>query len=284
MFSLFQVPSSVETYFAYRSGIIILAHNQSTRPISLFGGTFVSSGAETFIGIKRSFITKQEKPYTDCINDLTSFSAYSKRLFGFFKDLDLKTYDQHLCSFICFQDKLIDKCGCASAVIDSIRDAPYCESPDELDCEAKFTAYFSAADTNKICENVCREKCEYQLFDLSVKTVNYPLPKYLQYLASFQNFGNFTRDSATLEAYAKKAVIRVNINYEGYTYTLIEERAATSFEQLLGNVGGQLGLFIGISLLSLIECVEITIELIFLYFERKARVASASPRIFLGTP
>ncbi len=65
------------------------------------------------------------------------------------------------------------------------------------------------------------------------------------------------------------------MNYEGYTYTQIEEIPAVTFEQLLGNVGGQLGLFIGISLLSLIECLEILLELAYLFYERRIRIGIA---------
>jgi hypothetical protein len=55
---------------------------------------------------------KMEYPYSNCIKDFTSFSSENKQIFEFFKDLKIDYYDQEICTSLCFQNKLIDSCGC----------------------------------------------------------------------------------------------------------------------------------------------------------------------------
>ena len=59
---------------------------------------------------------------------------------------------------------------------------------------------------------------------------------------------NETADEVSLEDY-----IEININYDAMRQTLVTESRAQTSASLLGNIGGQMGLFMGISFLSLIE-------------------------------
>lgn len=48
----------------------------------------------------------------------------------------------------------------------------------------------------------------------------------------------------------------VNIYFSQMSYTLIEETPAMTVDQLLALIGGSLGLFLGVSFLTLVEAVE----------------------------
>jgi hypothetical protein len=50
---------------------------------------------------------------------------------------------------------------------------------------------------------------------------------------------------------------------------MINEIPSTLLIDLVGNIGGQLGLFIGISLLSFIEIIELFIDFIIFCFNKK---------------
>jgi hypothetical protein len=51
----------------------------------------------------------------------------------------------------------------------------------------------------------------------------------------------------------------LNVNYETMTTTIIEEIPELSFPTLLGSLGGQLGLLLGMSFLSFIELFEMMV-------------------------
>jgi len=67
----------------------------------------------------------------------------------------------------------------------------------------------------------------------------------------------------------KESVILLNINYETMVSTIIEETPALPFPTLLGNLGGQLGLFLGMSFLSFVELFEMIFIIIWEYFFSK---------------
>jgi hypothetical protein len=65
-----------------------------------------------------------------------------------------------------------------------------------------------------------------------------------------------------------KHIALVNIFLDDMGYNKIGQIPLITGEALLGNLGGQIGLFMGISLLSTIEILELSIILYF-YFHKK---------------
>jgi hypothetical protein len=64
--------------------------------------------------------------------------------------------------------------------------------------------------------------------------------------------------------------------YDRLSFNEITEKPSFTFVDLISNVGGTFGLFIGISLLSFLEIVEIIYELLSIYFKNKERIPPLS--------
>ena len=60
----------------------------------------------------------------------------------------------------------------------------------------------------------------------------------------------------------------ISVFYEDLKYTWINQKPKMQFIDLISNIGGSLGLFVGISFISFLELFEILIEIIFIYFEK----------------
>lgn len=71
---------------------------------------------------------------------------------------------------------------------------------------------------------------------------------------------NFLSASSIEEA--RRSFLWINFYYKDLNYKVVSESPLWSVNSLLSNLGGNLGLFVGISLLSLVEIVEITIQCI----------------------
>jgi len=74
----------------------------------------------------------------------------------------------------------------------------------------------------------------------------------------------------------------VNVYYEDFFYTLIKEEAKTSFDSLIGTIGGLLGLFLGASLISFYEIIDLVISVIYISlrsFKNKNRQVKIEPEI-----
>ncbi|CAF1150674.1 unnamed protein product [Brachionus calyciflorus] len=73
------------------------------------------------------------------------------------------------------------------------------------------------------------------------------------------DFFNFT---GTNRRKMKNDLISLNVYYETLNYEEITEKESVEFVGLLSNIGGIAGLFLGISFLSLVEIIEIAIQII----------------------
>ena len=58
-----------------------------------------------------------------------------------------------------------------------------------------------------------------------------------------------------------KSVLEVSVYYEHPSYQLVEQYASLSLIDLIASLGGTLGLFLGVSFLSFIELLEVSIEI-----------------------
>ncbi len=63
-----------------------------------------------------------------------------------------------------------------------------------------------------------------------------------------------------------KSIVFINVFYDDLKTTFMKEIPEINGDQLLGNIGGNLALFAGMSALSFVEILELIIELIFRKF------------------
>lgn len=59
----------------------------------------------------------------------------------------------------------------------------------------------------------------------------------------------------------RESILAVNIFYEHLKQTEITENESISLDGLIGSIGGTLGLFLGISLLSFFELIDLLVQI-----------------------
>jgi hypothetical protein len=254
----FSTAAPVEENFAYRSGIYLLVHNQSRPLMSLTGGIYLAAGLETGIAVSRTFITKQPAPFSNCLSDMIPFSSYSEKIFNYFQKFNVTKYDQEVCINFCYQDKLIENCHCASLITETLNDTKYCANKSERECEKNLTTSFATSNTDDFCDNVCRPECTTQKFDYSISLSKFPT----------QDYTNLHPD--------QKPPLRFIVDYKDNIYTEVIESPKVTFEKLLGDIGGQMSLFIGISFLSFLEVLELLIEIAVLFYQHKTKKSQSN--------
>ena len=242
----------------------MIVHNQSEVPFTLNEGINIHPGTKTYISVNREFKNKLGNPYSNCLNDLSNPpNSYAESLFKHFNDLNVTYYDQDFCFKICFQDKLIDACYCSDIITPTIRNTKYCETTEEILCLNNYNYNFSKSDLNDLCDNACPFQCKTINYKLGLSSSVFPTLSYakaLQINDAVFSFHTDVNDSDLIEM-AKNGYLKVILNYENLYYTSVDEVPAMTLNDLLGNLGGQLGLFIGISFLSLIELIELIISM-----------------------
>ena len=251
----------------------MLVHNQSTQPFTLSTGINVQTGLETYVGVSRLFSTKLSSPYSNCISDLNSNNIISQKLFGYMKSLNVSYYDETFCLKICDQDKLIDKCGCCDITTPSIRGAVYCANNTQIDCLNKF--YINATNSSDLiaqCQLACPPQCFNIDYNLVSSTAHFPTYKYVKILQSDNSTAKFfpqnVSDSDILD-FAYGGLLKLIVNYDENYYTTIVENPSSTVNDLFGNLGGQFGLFIGLSILSFMEIIDLFIAIFIILFDHR---------------
>jgi hypothetical protein len=257
-----------EELFIYKRGFYVVVHNQSTSPIMDNEGVHVSTGAETNIGIVRTFYQKLGSPFSSCISDPTSNTSSTSELYqAILNELGEKSYRQKYCFKLCYQKEVLKTCLCYDPKYPNIptfgkSTISSCRTTIEVSCMTNTSTLFEANDLNTQCSNFCPAECLTVDYALSITTATYPTDNYLNWLQLQTLLTNKYTSQSPLTTQITNSLAKVNVFYNDIAYISFTESEKISTEDLLGNIGGQLGLFIGISFLSVIEVVELGLEII----------------------
>jgi len=128
---------------------------------------------------------------------------------------------------------------------------------EEYNCLQKNESLISSVDSrfasigaNKICEEQCPMECDSISYSLTIQS----------------NYLNLSGNS------------HVNIYYPDFYYTSITEQPKMTFDNLIGNLGGLLGLFIGGSLISFFEIFELLISVLVIMFKNRKKKVKPLPK------
>ena len=123
-------------------------------------------------------------------------------------------------------------------------------------------------------------ECDYFDYDVQVSQSAYPTEWYYNNTLD-PKYATYNRRSK-INSYheARNYYLSFNIYYDQLAYQLIEEDPFWDIVLLLSNFGGSLGLFVGMSILTFVELIELAFQLIeyiiidFFNRRRKAKVSS----------
>lgn len=246
--------------FFRSSGAILFIHNSTHHPDETSEGMSLPTGFETDISIKESFYYRLAEPFSKCVTNLESLNSYDSifyqetvRHFG--------RYSQKYCTQLCFHDHLIKKCDCHDKMLPYFGSIRGCLAEEIFNCTISAIAeYQNNSNMPSNCLNGCPQECEPISFERKISQSDFPTLFYADLLIRrqkkyprYSNFSSFTD--------IKNTLVSVNIFYEDLGYTVIKDVPAKTLEQLVSELGGILGLCIGCSLLSLLEILQLLIEL-----------------------
>ena len=235
---------------SFSDGMVIFIHNQSFPP-SASSAIRIEMGKETNIAVERTFTTNQPSPYTEC-QDLSSFQS---ELYN----LVLKSnysYRQTDCFDLCLQREIINTCGCYWTKYTRMYDAEPCLNVTQFEC----IYYISNDFEQEKCSSECPLECNSVTYHYSLSSLSFPSQSFYNKFYSDPIYINVTMkygiNISTLESF-QKYYLMLNVFYPYLEYTQITETAKFTWIDLLSQIGGSLGMFLGFSIFHLIEIVEI---------------------------
>lgn len=216
----------------------------------------VAVNTATDIRLTKNIVNKLARPYSECILDLNKSIIFQ----SIYEEHNL-TYRHSNCLNLCYQNIVVERCKCVDYQV-HFTDLLNLDSSEP--CMSKHLMCMAEIHENEThgfyatCKKMCPKECN---------EVNY------SYMASFGKYPSvsrahiFKKNSKALANYKVEEighnVLKLNIYFDKMSYHVISESPEVNFGTLLADYGGIIGLFLGLSLLSVFEIFNIIHTVIF---------------------
>ena len=212
--------------------LIISINNHSMVPFTFFNSeTYVSSGSQSEFIVSRLFTQNLPEPYNQCYKNVIEYSR-NKTFINMILNAK-RTYSQRECLEMCTYSYYLENsnCGCDS-LIENVPVTCFLKSNDSIkNCTFNFMSQHLQSKIQKICAEYCPVECDSLHFSIE----------------KFSTHSNLNETKLT-------------VYYDSLKYTLVSQQPKTLLIDLIPNIGGILGLFIGTSFLSFFEIIELFVE------------------------
>uniref|UniRef100_A0A3Q3QNI7 Acid-sensing ion channel 1 n=1 Tax=Monopterus albus TaxID=43700 RepID=A0A3Q3QNI7_MONAL len=220
---------------SFEAGIKVQIHTQQEPPFIDQLGFGVAPGFQTFVSCQEQRLIYLPPPWGDCKAKAMDSDFFS-------------TYSITACRIDCETRYLVENCNCR--MVHMPGDAPYCTPEQYKDCADPALDFLVEKDSD-YC--VCDTPCNLTRYGKELSFVKIPSKASAKYLAKKFN---------KTEQYIAENILVLDIYFEALNYETIEQTKAYEFAGLLGDIGGQMGLFIGASLLTILELFDYLYEVI----------------------
>uniref|UniRef100_A0A1I7ZVU1 Degenerin-like protein unc-105 n=1 Tax=Steinernema glaseri TaxID=37863 RepID=A0A1I7ZVU1_9BILA len=229
------------------AGVRLTVHSPDEQPFADTHGYNAPTGFVSSFGIRMKRMSRLPKPYGDC-NDRGKDDDFIYKT---------KNYSTEACQRSCTQKYLVMRCGCGDPRFPVFRNHKNCPVDDAKlrDCLTNETI-FAARNIDQIgCR--CRQPCQQDAYSVSYSASRWPsAPASVgdchPGLSKVQCFNFYREQGAYIEVYFEQ------LNYES-----LLESEAYALPNLLSDFGGQLGLWMGVSVITIMEVGILFGELIY---------------------
>ncbi|TKR79989.1 hypothetical protein L596_014129 [Steinernema carpocapsae] len=220
-------------------------------------GYTVAVGTSSSIGVNYREVSRLGKPYGSCSNDKAATFVYKKE----------GDYSTEACQRSVYQEELVTKCRCydPSYPKPHYTDVPLCS----VDIKNEFQCWQTLA--NQSMANNCTQPCREGLYQGMVSVARWPS-------GSTESVGGCMEGSfpdSCYETYKRDGAL-VEVYYSKLNYESTKENAGYSFVSLLSDFGGQIGLWLGLSIISLVEFGILLIQVV-LGFCKPSTISHTTP-------
>lgn len=236
MEALFEGPES--------AGIRVIIHDSSVlaNPTSGIG---VAPGTASDLAFVRADRSRLFPPWGTCKQEWHSES----------QGTDPTGYAKSACERDCYYSSVADVCECLLLPWpESLSERPslFVCSVDEKTCIAEQLAKFQSGKLG--CSENCPDRCLETLYTATVGSQLWPSSSSADTILSLVR--ETRQDNSVSSMYLSQNMMSVRVFAPSSEFQVITTVRAYSFESMLGEVGGNTGLWAGMSALTLVEILE----------------------------
>ncbi|NXT10006.1 SCNNB protein, partial [Prunella fulvescens] len=238
-------------YLSSAAGARLMLHQQKSFPFLKDQGIYAMAGTETSIGVLVDELERMGYPYSDCT--LNGSDVPVKNLYSQYNT----SYSIQACLRSCFQNHMVEICGCGHYMFPLPEGVNYCNNEDNPGWAYCYSSLRSSIKQRQICIDSCKETCNDTQYKMTISMADWPSEASEDWIFHILSY---ERDMSTNVTLDRNGIIKLNIYFQEYNYRTISESAATTIVWLLSSLGGQFGFWMGGSVLCLIEFGEIIID------------------------
>ena len=266
------------------TGVRLVVHPSGTIPI-LSSGISIGPGTETTIKVDSTQRTRLHYPYsqTDCTDQ--EFLPYSK--------VNLYGYDN--CQSVCLQQQVVDSCHCLysglrytdqqvqqtnSTVCGNVSWIGEVNLPKAI---KDFQCIYNLNLDLDTCNQICLFPCKETYYEYGGDTAPWPqIQQHLPFYNSYIRYGGDIIDVDKFKAYEdifplendtviidrlrnlhliQDNFLSVNVVMKSRYVYLMTDKALMTWEAMLSSIGGCLSLWLGVTVMTLVEVAEFLFSL-----------------------
>ncbi|CAF1291168.1 unnamed protein product [Adineta ricciae] len=259
-------------YMTDSVGIVAVIHDNTQVPLMDTAGYNLNPGQKHKLSYRKKNYDFLPAPYTLCESKT---APWMQTMFESYEKFDYK-YSKPLCIKLDAQIFTYEKCGCVNPYYWDIRSvlspktntvisAPLCNVTNNCYTEAASAYINSTKSINKNDEASCLQECEMNDFIIKKSSLATPTLWQLNDIKSFVENSSIPQPSdwsTSWPDYILQNYLAVSVVRETDVVEKNIQSASLSIGDVISNIGGQTGLWIGISILSVMELFEMIYRLL----------------------
>ncbi|XP_023716562.1 amiloride-sensitive sodium channel subunit beta-like isoform X1 [Cryptotermes secundus] len=249
-----------------QAGARLVVHSGEHQALPEENGITVSPHTATSIALLEVRIKRLKLPYTTNCSTTWDHTWYGARVNGAF------AYSSERCQRICLQFAFEERCNCSHP---SYMDLPTGFVPCNL--ISSSLAYGCSTDIleefenqNRLCS--CNMDCREISYETKISTAMWPTDNYWCNLASKYSlieeceiadheYGGRSHHQDKLKI--QNNLLKIDVYFENLRVKSVEQSPTYKVQTFVGSLGGALSLYLGITLLMLVEVMEALFRLIY---------------------
>uniref|UniRef100_A0A0K0FBV5 Degenerin-like protein unc-105 (projected from Caenorhabditis elegans ortholog unc-105) n=1 Tax=Strongyloides venezuelensis TaxID=75913 RepID=A0A0K0FBV5_STRVS len=244
-------------------GFRITVHDKFITPFPDAFGYSAPTGFMTSFGVRMKQFIRLPSPYGRCLD----YSEADEN-FHIYRGYN---YSVESCHRSCTQREVIKACGCSDPMYPAFNNSEVCSVLDPVarGCIQNVTSKLTRdISEGRYKDCICHQPCLESGYEVSFSAARWPsgTSKIMECEAS---------NDLCMEKYKKNAAM-IQIFYEELNFETLTESPAYSLTSALADLGGLTGLWIGASVVSLLEIVALIIYTTQAYVQKK-KLESAPP-------
>ena len=136
-----------------------------------------------------------------------------------------------------------------------------CFNQTQVTCLDKHLTRTKNEEIENKCLAECPLECKYSSYEVTSSSFDYPNREFFEALKSFSQMKQNEVNITDFDEF-KQNNLGINIYLSSMEYTELWEMPQISFIDLVSNMGGALGIFLGFSIFSFIEILEIFVQIL----------------------